>query len=163
MQAASRARVLDELHKSGSWRSSACFLQATHTARRTKMQKLFSREAKVGNNGAVGSVNTLVHGPLPPLQPASNHPLALFYYCDTAVTHQMDQLNSLMRTTPDNLGRRSRLIAELKESQHNMITVLQHITSQLIPVGERESLDFRVKYSDEVQMDQINGKHQKLL
>ena len=64
-----------------------------------------------------------------------------------------------MRTTPDNLGRRSRLITELKESQHNMITVLQHITSQLIPAGERESLDFRAKYSDEVQMDQINGKH----
>lgn len=74
-----------------------------------------------------------------------------------AVSHQMEQLNNLMRTTPDNLGQRSRLIAELKESQHNMVTILQHITQQLVPAAEREALDFRAKYSDEVQLDQING------
>ena len=91
------------------------------------------------------------------VQPASSHPLALFYYCDTAVTHQMQQLNHLMRTSSDNLDRRAKLIAQLKEAQHSMINLLRHITEQLVPAGDRDTLDFRVKYPDNVHIDQING------
>ena len=32
--------------------------------------------------------------------------LSLFYYCDIAVNHQMQELNTLMRINPDNLDRR---------------------------------------------------------
>ena len=32
--------------------------------------------------------------------------LSLFYYCDIAVNHQMQELNNLMRTSPDDLDRR---------------------------------------------------------
>ena len=91
------------------------------------------------------------------VQPASSHPLALFYYCDTAVTHQMQQLNHLMRTSPDNLDRRAKLIAQLKEAQHNMINLLRHITEQLVPAEDRDTLDFRAKYPENVRVDQING------
>ena len=31
---------------------------------------------------------------------------SLFYYCDIAVNCQMEELNHLMRTNPDNLDRR---------------------------------------------------------
>ena len=69
----------------------------------------------------------------------------------------MQQLNHLMRTSPDNLDRRAKLIAQLKEAQHNMINLLRHITEKLVPAGDRDTLDFRAKYPDNVRMDQLNG------
>lgn len=31
--------------------------------------------------------------------------MVVFYYCDQAVTHQMEKLNHLMNNNPDNLDR----------------------------------------------------------
>lgn len=56
---------------------------------------------------------------------------------------------------------RATLIRQLKEAQHNLMNVIMCIADQAIP-GSRASRDFRVKYPDDVLLDQINGKGIKL-
>ena len=92
------------------------------------------------------------------MQLGDNDLLAVFYYCDQAVNQQMEQLNYLMRTSPDNLGRRSVLIRQLKEAQHNLMNIILCIVQQAIPADQVASRDYRVKYPDDVLLDQINGK-----
>ena len=84
--------------------------------------------------------------------------MAVFYYCDEAVNHQMQELNYLMRTTPDNLDRRATLIRQLKEAQHNLMNVIFAITQDAVP-GHHTCRDFRAKYPDDVLVDQINGEY----
>lgn len=52
---------------------------------------------------------------------------------------------------------RSTLIQHLKESQHNLMTVIMNIMEEAIP-HRRASRDFRAKYPDDVLLDQISGK-----
>ena len=39
------------------------------------------------------------------LQLNDGHPMTIFYHCDQAVNHQMEALNHLMRSNPNNLDR----------------------------------------------------------
>ena len=75
----------------------------------------------------------------------------------------MHQLNRLMQTSPNNLDQRDKLIVQLKEAQHNMINLLRHITEQLVPAEDRDTLDFRAKYPDNVHIDQLNGAYLVLM
>ena len=86
-----------------------------------------------------------------------SNPLAVFYYCDLAVNHQMQELNHLMKTTPDNLDRRATLIRQLKEAQHNLMNVVFAVTRDAVP-DHHTCRDFRAKYPDDVLVDQINGE-----
>ena len=52
---------------------------------------------------------------------------------------------------------RSTLIQHLKESQHNLMTVIMNIMDEAIP-QRRASRDFRAKYPDDVLLDQISGE-----
>ena len=93
----------------------------------------------------------------PFIQRDSKHPLALFNYCDTAVIYQMSQLGQLMKTSPNNLDRRSALIKQLKDAQHNLIDIFMYLVDNVIP-EHKVSTDFRLKYPDEIQLDMIHGK-----
>ena len=95
-------------------------------------------------------------------QLTDGHPLAVFYYCDEAVNHQMQELNHLMKTAPDNLDRRATLIRQLKEAQHNLMNVIFAITRQAAP-DHHTCRDFRAKYPDDVLVDQINGQYRRFL
>ena len=55
------------------------------------------------------------------------------------------------------LTSRSTLIQHLKESQHNLMTVIMNIMDEAIP-QRRASRDFRAKYPDDVLLDQISGE-----
>ena len=68
----------------------------------------------------------------------------------------MQELNYLMKSTPDNLDRRATLIRQLKEAQHNLMNVVFAITQDAVP-EHHTSRDFRAKYPDDVLVDQING------
>lgn len=92
------------------------------------------------------------------MQLGDSRSLTLFYYCDIAVNHQMEELNHLMRTNPDNLDRRATLIRHLKEAQHNLMSVIIGIVQEAIP-EHRAPCDFRVKYPDDVLLDRIQGEH----
>jgi len=52
---------------------------------------------------------------------------------------------------------RATLIKQLKDAQHNLMTVIMCIADQAIP-DHRTSRDFRAKYPDDVILDQINGE-----
>ncbi len=82
---------------------------------------------------------------------------AIFYYCDHAVTQQMEALTRFMSNTPDNLGRRAVLIRQLKEAQHNLMNVIMSIVHDAIPDQENRR-DFRGKYPDDVIVDMISGE-----
>ena len=69
----------------------------------------------------------------------------------------MQELNYLMKTTPDNLDRRAMLIKQLKEAQHNLMNVIFAITKDAVP-DHHTCRDFRAKYPDDVLVDQINGE-----
>ena len=92
------------------------------------------------------------------MQLTDGDPMAVFYYCDDAVNHQMQELNYLMKTTPDNLDRRATLIRQLKEAQHNLMNVIFAITQDAVP-GHHTCRDFRAKYPDDVLVEQINGEY----
>ncbi|CAI8050700.1 Lateral signaling target protein 2 homolog [Geodia barretti] len=68
----------------------------------------------------------------------------------------MQELNYLMKTTPDNLDRRATLIRQLKEAQHNLMNVIFAVTRDAVP-EHHTCRDFRAKYPDDVLVDQING------
>ena len=92
------------------------------------------------------------------VQPDPLHPLSLFHHCDTAVLNQMAQLSQFVKGSSDNdLDRRSKLIKDLKDSQHNLLIVLMHTVDMVIP-EQKMARDFRVKYPDELPMDQFYGK-----
>ncbi|XP_019849392.1 PREDICTED: lateral signaling target protein 2 homolog [Amphimedon queenslandica] len=88
--------------------------------------------------------------------PDSKHPLALFHHCDFSVMHQMRELSQLMKTNPDNLDRRSQLLRQLKDSQHNLIGVFKYLVETAIP-DLQISTEFRIKYPDEMQTEDFNG------
>lgn len=98
----------------------------------------------------------------PCMQVFAEHPLALFYHCDAAVSYQMHQLGHLMKNSPDNLDRRSTLIQQLKEAQHNLVNVLMHLTTLSLPKKEIASRDFQAKYPDDINLDQLNGAYARL-
>ena len=52
---------------------------------------------------------------------------------------------------------RALLIRQLKEAQHNTMNAIMSIADQAIP-NDRACRDFRVKYPDDVMLDQINGE-----
>ena len=52
---------------------------------------------------------------------------------------------------------RATLIKQLKDAQHNLMTVIMCIADQAIP-DHRASRDFRAKYPDDVILEQINGE-----
>ena len=68
----------------------------------------------------------------------------------------MTQLSQEMKGTSNNLDRRSKLIKDLKDSQHNLILVLMHMINTIIP-ELKQSRDFRCKYPDELTIDQTYG------
>ena len=70
----------------------------------------------------------------------------------------MAALNQLMRTAPDNLDRRATLIRQMKEAQHNLMGVMLAVVEEAIGGAGRAARDFRVKYPDDVLLDQINGE-----
>lgn len=74
----------------------------------------------------------------------------------------MQELNYLMKTTPDNLDRRATLIRQLKEAQHNLMNVIFAITQDAVP-EHHTCRDFRAKYPDDVLVDQINGESQDII
>lgn len=92
------------------------------------------------------------------IQRDSKHPLALFNYCDTSVIYQMSQLAQLMKTSPNDLDRRSALIKQLKDAQHNLINVFIYLVDNAVP-EHKVSTDFRFKYPDEIQLDMIHGTY----
>ena len=96
------------------------------------------------------------------MQPGSNHPLALFHHCDLAVIHQMSELGNLLKTTPNNLDRRSVLIQLVKHAQHNLIDVLDYLVNSGIP-DLKTSTEFRVKYPDDLQIAQMNGMYNAIV
>ena len=69
----------------------------------------------------------------------------------------MHQLGYLMKNSPDNLDRRSMLIQQLKEAQHNLVNVLVHLVQLSLPETERTPRDFQAKYPDDISLDQLNG------
>ena len=52
---------------------------------------------------------------------------------------------------------RSTLIHQLKEAQHSLMNVIMTILQEAIP-SNRAPRDFRVKYPDDVLLDQVNGQ-----
>ena len=68
----------------------------------------------------------------------------------------MNQLSQLMKTVPDNLDRRSQLIRQLKDSQHNLLNVLMYMVDTVLPEG-KTAREFQAKYPDDLPLDQIYG------
>ncbi len=69
----------------------------------------------------------------------------------------MTLLSHFVKGHSNNLDRRSKLIKDLKDSQQNLLLVLLHMVDTVIP-DSKLSRDFRVKYPDDVSMDQLYGK-----
>ena len=61
-----------------------------------------------------------------------------------------------MKTNPDNLDRRSQLLRQLKDSQHNLIGVFKYLVETAIP-DLQVSTEFRIKYPEEMQTEDFNG------